>query len=366
MTIAGLDALLLVNSTNLLYFSGYPQLELTLARPFYLLVPRAGEPALLVAAGREAEARRYAWIDDVRTYGRLSVAPVAELAALLRDRHLTRGRLGMELGFEQRLGIPVLEFERLRHAIEPLHVEDAAELLWRLRMIKSPEDVAALRRACALTAAAYASVFARARAGSVDRDLVREMRSAMEEGGGGAAWVLITSGPGSYALATGVATGRALERGDMVWIDAGCRVGGFWSDFSRAGVVGGPSSEQTEAHARISAITRRGVAMVRPGVPVAEIAAALDEAVAGIGLPVTSWTSHLAGRVGHGIGYDVTEPPHVSVHDPTVLQPGMVVSIEPAVATEFGLFHVEQDVLVTDTGCEVLSTSPWELATLRA
>jgi Xaa-Pro aminopeptidase len=364
MAADGLDALLLIGSTNLLFLSGYPQLELTLARPFYQLVPAQGPPALLVHEGRAVEARRYSWVGDVRTYRRLSVAPLDELVALLRDRGLRRGIIGMELGREQRVGLPVLELERIREAVEPLEVRDAASLLWRLRAIKHPEDVRALREACRITTDAYARTLAHSAGGDLDRDVVRRMHRAMADAGGNAPWVLFTSGPGRTALATGVPEGRRLEPGDMVWMDAGCVVEGFWSDFSRAGVVGGPTPEQAEAHARISAITRRGVDLVRPGVPVAQIAAELDESVASCGLPVTSWTSHLAGRVGHGIGYDVTEPPHVSVEDATVLEPGMVISIEPGVATDSGLYHVEQDVLVTSDGAEVLSGAPWELATI--
>ena len=74
MAQTGLDALLLLNSTNLVYLSGYPAVERTLARPHYLVVPRHGRPAFLVHEGRAAEARKYGWIEDVRTYRELSVA----------------------------------------------------------------------------------------------------------------------------------------------------------------------------------------------------------------------------------------------------------------------------------------------------
>ena len=65
-------------------------------------------------------------------------------------------------------------------------------------------------------------------------------------------------------------------------------------------------------------------------------------------MPVTSDISGLAGRVGHGVGLDMTEPPHISEDDATVLAPGMTITIEPGVATPFGLFHAEQNVLVTE------------------
>jgi Xaa-Pro dipeptidase len=87
----------------------------------------------------------------------------------------------------------------------------------------------------------------------------------------------------------------------------------------------------------------------------------LNQRVAALGLPVTSSVSGLAGRVGHGLGLDITEPPHISEHDPTVLEAGMVITIEPGVATEFGIFHVEQDVVVTPEGPEVISLAEWSL-----
>jgi Xaa-Pro aminopeptidase len=150
----------------------------------------------------------------------------------------------------------------------------------------------------------------------------------------------------------------------MLWFDAGCSVQGFWSDFSRAGVVGRPTAEQRQAQRRIVDLTARGVALVKPAVPVAEIAWVVQEGVRDIGLPAEVVTSDLAGRVGHGIGYDITEPPHVSVDDPTILAPGMVITIEPGVATSFGLFHAEEVVAVTDDGHRVLSRSPRTLRSI--
>ena len=354
---SGFDALFLATGTNLCFVSGYPTVERTLARPFYVLLPARGEPLLLVHTGREAEARRYAWIDDVRTYSRLSVAPIEELHRAFSDLGLRGRRVGAELGREQRLGMPLAEFERVRQELAPTRFEDAADLLWGLRTIKTDDDVAAIRRACLITARAYDDTFQAARSGDVDRLLVARLASEMTARNGHEPWVLVASGPGNYVLATGAPHDRRLEPGDMLWFDAGCSVDGFWSDFSRAGVVGRPSADQREAQRRIVELTARGIAMVRPGMAVAEIAALVNTGVREIGLPVEVATSDQAGRVGHGIGYDVTEPPHVSINDSTILEAGMVITIEPGVAMSFGLFHAEEVVLVTTHGHEVLSRS---------
>jgi Xaa-Pro aminopeptidase len=109
-----------------------------------------------------------------------------------------------------------------------------------------------------------------------------------------------------------------------------------------------------------------GVAMIRPGIRASEIAKRLNDRVNNLPLPVTSHISTIAGRVGHGIGLDLTEPPHLSEADPTVLQPGMVIAIEPGVATDYGIFHIEENVIVTPGGHDVISVTPWQLATLTA
>jgi Xaa-Pro aminopeptidase len=366
MELAGLDALLLLNSTNLVYLSGYPAVERTLARPHYLVVPCRSEPAFLVHEGRLAEARRYGWIDDVQTYRALSVAPLAELRRLFADRGIQRGRIGCELGFDQRIGIPFGEFERIRAELAPAQFEDAGALLWQLRMIKSPADLAALREACRITSDALERTIAAARAGTSDRAAAVAVQGHMTGAGGSDPWVAIAAGRGNYDLATGVGSGQILEPGDMVWMDAGCTVEGFRSDFGRAGVIGTPSGDQTDAQHRIWEITMEGVRMARPGVPVRDIAAHLNQRVAALGFSVTSSVSGLAGRVGHGLGLDTTEPPHISEQDPTVLAAGMVITIEPGVATEFGIFHVEQDVVVTPEGPEVISLAPWSLRRIPA
>jgi Xaa-Pro aminopeptidase len=338
--------------------------EPTLARPFYLVVPERGAPVLLVHEARQREARAFSWVEEVRSYRRLSLAPVPELARILEELGLRGRRVGAELGFEQRLGVPFAEFERLRADLAPTRFVDAAPLLWRLRFVKSPADIDAHRRACRITAEAYRRIFAAVRPGDSELDIKRKMTARMIELGGDSPWAAITSGPGNYDLALGTGTERRIEPGDMVWLDAGCGVSGFWSDYSRAAVVGPPSTEQLDAHHLACEITREGVEMVAPGMPVAEIAAHCNTRVAGLGLPLTSNVSGLAGRIGHGIGLDVTEPPHVSEQDPTVLEPGMIISIEPGFATAFGIFHVEQNVLVTEDGRESLSVAPWELRAL--
>ena len=117
--------------------------------------------------------------------------------------------------------------------------------------------------------------------------------------------------------------------------------------------LGDASAEQQHAYDRIRGITARAVSRIRAGLPIADLAAFCGNQLSELDFPITSSISALAARMGHGVGLSFTEPPHLSVEDSTVLEPGMVIAIEPGVATEYGTFHVEENVLVTltDSSC---------------
>jgi Xaa-Pro aminopeptidase len=145
--------------------------------------------------------------------------------------------------------------------------------------------------------------------------------------------------------------------GDMLWIDLGVRAAGYWSDTCRAGVVGGPSQRQQELQRRIVEATAAGVEMIRPGVPVADIAREsfrLRDAIEGaVPVPI--------GRAGHGIGLSITEYPHVAEYDSTVLEPGMAITVEPFVSDDSGMYCVEEVAVVTENGYELLTNAPRDL-----
>jgi Xaa-Pro aminopeptidase len=360
-----LRAVLLGTGTNLKYFSGYPSPVRSGSRPFFLLLPLEGDPVFIVHCGRKAEALRFSWIQDVRDYSQLSRIPIEIIRVALAERKALNGKLGMELGFEQLFDVPYLEFARLQQTLPEASIVDAGEILWRLRMVKSEAEIACLRRACRILSDAYGKAFESTRAGDTEQTIAKHLREYFECEGTTDSWVLITSGRGNYDLATKPAEARPIRRGDMVWIDAGCAVDGYWSDFSRAAVVGDPSPEQAGAQEAIHAITWEAVERVRPGMQVSELAHYCNSRLAQLGFPITSSISGLASRVGHGVGLEVTEPPHVAEYDHTVLEPGMVITLEPGVATEYGTFHIEENVLVTDSGYEVLSTAQrrlWRIA----
>ena len=364
MAEAGLDGLLLTTGDNLKYASGYPSPARSGPRPFVFLLPLSGEPVLIVHAGRESEARRFAWASDIRTYYRLSHAPVELITTAISELGLARGRIGIESGVEQCFDLPLIDFWALQAALPQALFVDSAAVLWGARMRKTTAEIARVRRACAITSAAYAQCFASIRTGISEQEVAQVMKNAMLAQGAEDTWLLLTSGTGNYDLVSRGPLPRKLEQGDFLYIDCGCAVGGYWSDFDRVGVVGKPSVAQERAQQAAEEVTRLGVEMVRPGASTQEIALRCAAALKGFPYPVTSDIGTLAARIGHGIGISALEPPNIADYEETILEPGMIITIEPGVATEFGVFHVEQDVLVTPAGHEVLSTAPtgiWQI-----
>lgn len=365
MAAKGMTGLFLTAGPNQTYLSGLPYAWRSVTRPSVFILPLHGDPILLVHKGILAETRAYSRVPEIRTYDKRSQAPMPEMLQAFHDVELgEEGRIGAELAFELRLDIPFLDFMELQKQLPSVEFVDAGSVLFEARMCKSEAEIALHRTACQITSQAFERTFSQAKAGMTEEKIGIMMKVAMMELGGSQPSLLITSGEENYNLNSKGPSQRKIEKGDLVWVDAACHVGGYWSDFSRAGVVGGPSSKQQRAQRLIHEITMTGVRMVRPGVKASEIASAVNAELSRLDLPITDRVSDGASRVGHGVGLTQAELPHIAEYDDTILQPGMVITIEPAVATSYGAFRVEEDIVVTEDGNELLSTASWELWTV--
>ena len=357
---AGLDGVLLTAESNVDYFSGYRHhAPWTLfARPFFEVVSAGGEAVLVAHSFLVPEVERTSAVRDVRAYTK-SGGGLDALLDCLRALGLHRGRLGMELGDEQRLGMTQQEFEALRAGLDGVEIVDAAPLLWRLRMVKSPAEQVLMRESAAITARAMAEGFERAAPGVTEREVARAVGEAMmREGADRPGFIMMASGAANYHVLSGKPTDRALESGDMLWMDLGSVYRGYWSDFCRACVVGGPTRAQRDAQAIILEVNQACVEAVKPGEPMHRIPAAAEAAFARFGMAVEVG----AGRIGHGMGLMSTEPPHVAHYDATIMTPGLVFTIEPRFVNEHGIFNCEELVLVDERGGELLTTMPRSLA----
>ena len=361
---AGIDGVLLTETANFEYVTGHVERVMwtSMTRILAVWVPAAGRPTLLVPTYvKDVAAEDTGW--EVRDYDRIDRPPMDELVALIRDGG-GRRRIGLELAGESRLGMAATTLRALEDALGGTELVDGAAVLWDVRIRKSPAEIERLRRACAANTAGFASIFAGSLEGRLEDDVARDLERAAHaagEGWGGwtqPGWVAMTSGTGHYHRFMGHPRPRRIERGDMVWADLGVTVDGYWSDYCRAAVVGGPTQQRRDRQARILEATAAGIELARPGRRASEVAGAVGDALVRLGLPNFGF-----GRVGHGIGLTATEPPSVARHDDTVLEAGMVITVEPASVEDDGIYCAEQIVVVGDPP-EILSTAPTALSSV--
>jgi Xaa-Pro dipeptidase len=352
---SGFDCLMVTDENNFFYYTGYGGF-IQRARPRFVFIPAIGTPVVLVGVNIASTIREISAIPDVRAYSSVGAAPLPDLLAILHELVGPSGRIGAEMGLEQRLGMSVLDFMNLQAAVPNYRWGDAAELLWSLRMVKTPAEVSAMRKANQVATEGIPRGFSALRRGMTEIEVSDVFVHSLRAAGAHAAQAAVVSGVGDYSRTAVRPRPRSIALGDMVWVDVGLHVGGYWCDVSRAATVGTSSPEQTRLQRTIHEATAAMIDAVRPGLTASELAGICDREMASRHLSSNSGVN----RYGHGMGVDV-EPPYIAEYDNTVLEPGMVITVEPEVITDYGRFNVEENVLIVPDGHEVLTHIQWEL-----
>ena len=252
------------------------------------------------------------------------------------------------------------ETRRLDIAFRP--TEKAIE---EARLIKDASEVATLRDAAARLTSVAASVFEATRAGESERAVAAVLESAIRHAGYErlAFDAIVASGPHS-ALPHHRAGDRTLVEGDLVVLDFGGVLDGYCCDLTRTVSIGPPSSEARRLHTAVYDAQQAAIAVIRPGVESSVVDAAARNVLEALGLGEA-----FGHGTGHGLGLDIHEEPRITRQRADVasvpLAPGMVFTIEPgAYVPGFGGVRIEDDVLVTETGCDVLTSVPRDLLAL--
>jgi Xaa-Pro aminopeptidase len=239
-----------------------------------------------------------------------------------------------------------------------LSFRQTARVVEEARLVKDEAELRVLRDAAARLTAVAAAGLSAVRAGVTERLVAAVLESAMREAGYErlAFDTIVASGPNS-ALPHYRAGDRMLADGDLVVLDFGGVLDGYCCDLTRTVSVGSPSAEARRLHAAVRDAQQAAIAAVRPGVPATAVDAAARRVLVERGLG-----DAFGHGTGHGLGLDVHEEPRITRPRPDVpdaaLQPGMVFTIEPgAYLPGFGGVRIEDDVLVTETGCDVLTSA---------
>lgn len=361
----GLSGMVVTSACNHFYFTGFRKLAdwATFTRTVFVFIPVEKDPVIYVQdfAGPEAESRSA--VRDVRTFSTVMGAPVEGVVEIMKELSMDTGKVGWELGYEQRMDLAFNDYKAIEALLPDADFVDASMLIWELRMFKLPFEIEVMRKTNDIASRSFDRLFDEICEGMTEKEVERKFVEIMaQEGAEGPGFIIVISGKGNYERISARPSSKKLEKGDFVWVDAGVRYYGYWTDFCRAGVVGGPTPEQDRLQDLIHDITMKGISIIKPGTKVGEIYDICGNEFVKAGLP---W-SFECGRAGHGVGLQLTEPPSVALCDDTVLKPGMVITCEPGyVHNELGCFDIEENILVTETGCEVLSSASRKLHTIK-
>ncbi|WP_399425625.1 M24 family metallopeptidase [Vibrio campbellii] len=354
-----IDAALFTTEPEFRYFSGFKsQFWESPTRPWFLVVPSTGKPIAVVpeigASGFEDT-----WVDDVRSWPspRPEDDGISLLAATLAEVSTCTRSIGAMIGPETHLRMPAQNFQLLQSKLSQHDVIDVSLIVRDIRSIKSKAEIDKIRFACQVTAEGFEFLKHRLAIGMTEREACKAMHIEMLRLWADSCPYLISgSGAGGYDSIIMGPSDRVLTEGDLLIIDTGANYDGYFSDFDRNYAFGQIDEETQLAYDAVYQATEAGLKMAEPGRTTGDIWQAMWSV-----LEKNGALGNDVGRMGHGLGMQLTEwPSHVPDGD-VILKPGMVLTLEPGMAFAQGKMMVhEENIVITERGCELLHDRTWK------
>ncbi len=349
----GLDALLLTSAADVFYVTGFlTRFWESPARPWFVVVPGTGDPvAVIPSIG--ADLMGQTWLSDIRCWD----APfpgddgVSLLADALAGLVPQGGEIGVPMGLETQLRMPLADYADVAARIAPRRFVDGTAAVQRVREIKSEAEIDKIRAACGVADRAFARVGEYAAAGVPLERVFRDFqRVLLEEGADWVAYTAGGAGPGGYGDVISPAGSRPLQAGDVLMLDTGAVHDGYFCDFDRNWAIGPADDTAKRAYGALYAATGAVLRDLLPGMLARDVHGQfIRELTARGAVPG-------GGRLGHGLGITLTEWPSFTAHDTTVLRSGMVLTLEPGVEIAPGVIQVhEENIVLRADGAELLS-----------
>ena len=333
----GLDALLVSSPVNVTYLTGFSgessYLVLTCERPVLVSDFRFTEQIAAECPGLEAHIR----------------PPTQTLHQAVAE---VLGRLGCRaVGFESG-HLTVAEWEALRDLAKTVDWKGGRDRVERLRAVKDPSEVEQIREAIAIAERAFTAFRALLRPEDREKDLCDALDNYVRRAGGtGSSFPPIVAVGARAALPHAPPTETAVGEADFVLVDWGASGRFYKSDLTRVLATRRISPKLEEVYQVVLTAQQRAIQLIRPGARAQDIDAEARSVIAQAG-----FGDFFGHGLGHGLGLQVHEAPALRPNSETLLQPGMVMTVEPGIYLPgWGGVRIEDDVLVTPDGCEVLT-----------
>ena len=346
---SGLDAIVLRSGQNFTYLSGvvFPGTLARLqdltdsARGVLLVWPRRGEPVIIANKTSAGLVRRDGWVDRVELCEGYVQSPYDRLVELIGDLGLSSATIGFEKDT-----INIRDWETIARGLASVRMVDCAEMMNRVRWIKTPAEVERIRTAAGRLDDVYREVFGRIRVGMTERDIHADMIGTSLRAGFGWAHGILNTHRNTIPYAGESA--MTVERGDVIRTDYVCYLAGYPGHQSRNVIVGEPTSQQRDEYRINLEIYRATIDRCRVGARVGDL---FDFVMAEFKRVGWSYNSLL---IGHGVGaWWHQQEPILRRNSEIVLEAGMVLALEP----HKDHWHVQDMILVREGAPELLSDS---------
>jgi len=347
-----LGALLVCTEPEVRYFTGFhTPFWQSPTRPWFVVVPASGKPIAVIPSigGASMSAT---WIDDVRTWSSPQPADdgISLLVECLHEVAGPDGRVGLPMGPETHVRMPLADFDILRERVGGF--TDATDVIRSLRMVKSEAEIAKHRHICGIVSDAFDELPNILSTGMTERQAFQAFRAEIvNQGADDVPYLVGATGPGGIDDIIRQPSDRTIADGDLLIFDTGSTFDGYFSDFDRNFAFGHADDGAKNAYRAVWDATEAGLATVRPGATTTEVFTAMNEV-----LKANGSLGNDVGRMGHGLGMQVTEWPSHTDSDETEISENMVLTLEPGLVWAPGKAMVhEENLVVRSDGPELLS-----------
>ena len=355
-----LDALLISNPSNLRYFTGInTDFWESPTRPWFLVIPLSGNAiAVIPEIGENLFEKTF--VKDIYTWSSPNVNgdDISPLKSVLDSLPSRFGAIGAELGKEMTIRMPILDFGLLQDSSK-FDIIDAASLIWKLRIVKTPNEIKKMERVSKIVSDVFDLLPTFISTHDSERDVARKLKNEiLKRGADNIPYLPVVSGVGGVSQIIGNPTNKLISSGNFLFVDTGATFDGYFCDFDRNFTIGTALDDVKKINEILWHATEEGIKNLVPGAKTRDVWKKINKKIEDFGFLVQG-----EGRYGHGVGLQLTEPPSISSFDKTIIQENMVLTIEPSIEYEPGKIIVhEENILVSKEGPILLSRrAPKEL-----
>lgn len=369
-----LDMLLLSTPENIYYSTGYRSwYTSSLFRPVYVLVPRVGDPAIVLRILEKTTVRYTSWTERIYCWGTVSrnlgklegIEPVGIIDQIIREIQPDTRTIGLEAGDGMQYFWSLSLLKDIIASQPDITFTDGSLAIQRARMVKTPWEIERIRYVCEVTEKAILETGKQIVAGkTTEKDVSKGIAKRMAEGGvDKISYLTVTSGADKYCTFNTYATDRIIQKGEYVLVDISGHIDGYASDLTRVFYLGHAPEEEREMAEVASGCVRTAMAAMKPGIPVGDINRICEGYIKN-----SKFGKFLLHSSGHCIGLNVVEYPTINDDATERLAPGMLFAVENGVypydlskdvESIYLSFRMEDEVVVTEHGAEWI-TGPGE------